>query len=99
MHTRYGFIIGDFYGKTKKTGQKIHGIIGFLIAWLLHGLYDFSLSEVFLEINDNLVFVPFILVLIDIILVVRIVRFVKKSRNRPECTEPLVPQQITETVS
>ena len=35
----------------------------------MHGLYDFSLSTEFLEINENLVFVPFILVAIDVILV------------------------------
>ena len=98
-HAGLGYITGYFYGKGIREEKPAVKWIGFVIAWFLHGLYDFSLSEVFLEINDNLVFVPFILVLIDIILVVRIVRFVKKSRNRPECTEPLVPQQITETVS
>ena len=87
MHTSYGFIIGYFYGKTKKTGQKIYGIIGFLIAWLLHGLYDFSLSDEFEALNDNLVFIPFLLTFISVVMIIVFIRFVRKRRNDPKYTE------------
>ena len=44
-HAGYGFITGWFYGKGKKTGSKALQYVGFVIAWLLHGLYDFGLSD------------------------------------------------------
>ncbi len=87
MHTGYGFVIGYFYGKSKKTGNKIHFIIGFLIAWILHGVYDFSLSEEFLGISDDLAIVAFGLVAISLVFIVLLIRFVRKRRKDPKYTE------------
>ena len=88
-HVGYGFLVGYFYGKSKKTGNPIHFWIGFILAWLQHGLYDFSLSEEFLALNEYLVFVPFILIVIDIALAVTLVVFALKGKNKEKYTEPL----------
>ena len=88
-HAGYGFIVGYFYGKSIKNGKPAVKWIGFLLAWLLHGLYDFSLSEPFIAINDNLAIVAILLALLDIVLVLLLVRFVKKAKKQAAYTEPL----------
>ena len=88
-HAGYGFIVGYFYGKSVKNGKPAVKWIGFLLAWLLHGLYDFSLSEPFIAINDNLAIVAILLALLDIVLVLLLVRFVKKAKKQAAYTEPL----------
>ncbi len=67
-HAGYGFIVGYFYGKGCETGKPGQRWIGFVLAWFLHGLYDFSLSEEFIAINDNLMFVGLALAVLDILL-------------------------------
>ena len=89
-HAGLGFIVGYFYGKGVKTGNAVTKWMGLFLAWLNHGLYDFSLSEEFLAVNDNLVFVPLLLAVFDIVLVFLLIRFVVKAGKRPEYTEPLV---------
>ena len=80
-HAGYGFVVGYFCGKSVKYGKPVYKWIGFLIAWLLHGIYDFSLSEEFLAINDNLAIVAVLLALMDIFLVIRLIVFVNKAKK------------------
>jgi len=80
-HAGYGFIVGYFCGKGEKYEKPIYKWIGFLIAWLIHGVYDFSLSEEFFAINDNLAIVAILLALLDIFLVIRLIVFVKKAKK------------------
>ena len=80
-HAGYGFIVGYFYGKAIKYEKHIYKWTGFLISWLIHGLYDFSLSEEFVALNDNLVIAPVLLALLDIVLVIRLIVFVKKAKR------------------
>lgn len=88
-HVGYGFIMGWFYGKMLKTKKKIYGILSFLIPWLLHGLYDFGLSDELIKLNDNFAFISITLELICIIYVFIMIRFVKKRRNDKEYLKPL----------
>ncbi len=88
-HAGYGFIVGYFYGKGLKTGNPVIKWLGFAIAWLVHGLYDFSLSEEFLALNDNLAIVPLSLAIIDIALAIILVVFTRKARNNEKYTQPL----------
>lgn len=89
-HVSYGFLVGYFYGKGLKTGNKITKLIGFAIAFLIHGMYDFSLTEEFMAINDNLVVVPLILATTDIVLAVIMIVFTRKARRREEYTIEVV---------
>lgn len=93
-HAGYGFIVGYFFGKSVKNGKPAVKWIGFLLAWLLHGLYDFSLSEPFIAINDNLAIVAILLALLDIVLVLLLVRFVKKAKKQAAYTEPLPAEAV-----
>lgn len=80
-HAGYGFIMGWFYGKMLKTKKKIYGVLGFVIPWILHGLYDFGLTEELLSINDNYAIISVSLELLCIIFVFIIIHFVRKRRK------------------
>ena len=80
-HVGYGFIVGYFYSKSLKTGNKKYVILGFIISWLLHGLYDFGLSEELIALNDNLMFISLGLILVSIITIIMLIRYVKKEKR------------------
>lgn len=88
-HAGYGFITGYFHGKGEKSGQPAYRWIGFALAWFIHGLYDFSLSEELVAINDNLVIIPLLLAVMDIVLVIIQIVFTVKARRQKVYTEPL----------
>lgn len=88
-HVGYGFIMGWFYGKGLKTGRRIFKVLSFLVPWLLHGLYDFGLTEELLAVNDNLAIVSVSLELVCIIMIFVIIRFVKKRRKDIKYTKAL----------
>ncbi|MBQ9063227.1 MAG: PrsW family intramembrane metalloprotease [Eubacterium sp.] len=88
-HAGYGFLVGYFYGKGVKNGKAGTKWIGFVLAWLMHGLYDFSLKEELVAVNDNLVVIPLALAVIDIVFVILLVRFVRKVKEKELYTEPL----------
>ena len=81
-HAGYGFVVGYFCGKGKEIGKPYYKWIGFLISWMMHGLYDFSLSEELIAYNDNLVFIPLLLAVLDIVLVILLIVFIKKTKKR-----------------
>nr|MBQ4172654.1 hypothetical protein [Ruminococcus sp.] len=58
-----------------------------------HGLYDFSLSQEFIAINDNLMIVALLLAVMDIVLVFLLVGFARKAKKQPLYIEPL-PETI-----
>ncbi len=89
-HAGYGFITGWFYGKGKKYGNKVLQYAGFILSWLLHGLYDFGLSKELEEFNDNLIFIPFLLAFISLICIILIIRFVKKRNRDEKYTAPVL---------
>ena len=88
-HAGYGFIMGWFYGKMQKTGKKKYGILSFIVPWLLHGFYDFGLSEELLALNDNFAIISVSLAVVSLILAFLIIRFVRKRRDTEIYTEPL----------
>lgn len=91
-HVGYAFIMGWFYGKKLYTGKKSCGVAAFLIPWLMHGIYDFSLTPELIELNDNLVVIALTMALIDIAALVLMIRFfVRASKHKKACyDEPLI---------
>ena len=82
MHGGFGFIEGWFIGKSAYTGNKTYGIIGFVLAWLFHGFYDFGLSEPFLALGDWTAFLSVSLAVVALILFIfMIIFFVKKDKK------------------
>ena len=84
MHAGYGFIIGYFYGKSVYTKNRGYAVFGFILAWLLHGLYDFTLSENILALSDMVAFIPWILVIAAIVTMILFIRFVIKGQQKEE---------------
>jgi len=89
-HLGYGFIMGWFYGKRLYTGKKRYGVIAFALPFLLHGMYDFSLSPELLELNDNLAIIAVSLAVTDIVLLGLTIRFFISSPKKEFYNEPLI---------
>ena len=89
-HIGYGFIMGWFLAKQFQTGKKKYYVFAILIPWILHGLYDFSLSPELLAINDNLAVIGVSLAVTDIVLIMFMIRFFIKSRKREEYNIPIL---------
>ena len=86
-HPAYGMLMGYYTGKALYTGKRSFRVFAFVCPFLIHGLYDFSLAEEFQALNDNLVFVPFIMVLIEMIVLIRILLLIRKERNGTKYTD------------
>ena len=82
MHVGFGFVTGYFYGKSRHLGNKAIAVGGFVLAWLMHGLYDFTLAEEVLALSDWIAAIPVTLAAVCVVLLFLIIRFVKKSRNK-----------------
>ena len=93
-HPSYGMLMGYFIGKALYTGKKSYRAAAFGLPFLIHGLYDFSLSEEFLAINDNLVFLPFIFVILELFILIRGLFLIRKERRGAKYTEPVCGKQI-----
>ena len=88
-HIGYGFVMGWFYGKRLHTGKKRYGAIAILLPWLIHGLYDFSLSPELLEVNDNFAIIGVSLALLDVVLLILMLRFFIRAKKQERYTLPL----------
>lgn len=102
-HVGYGFLMGWFYGKKLYTGKKRYGVIAFLLPWLLHGLYDFSLSPELLAWNENLAIVAIVLALVDLVMLALMFRFFLRARkaeryNMPVTAAEAMPAQESASV-
>lgn len=84
MHVGFGFIIGYFYGRAKYFNNKAFAVVGFVISWMLHGLYDWTLSEEVLALDDMVAAIPVSLAVFCAVLVFVIIRFVIKARKKEQ---------------
>lgn len=80
MHAAFGFIMGYFYGKFLRTGNKMYFVTGFIVPWLMHGFYDYCLSDVMLAIEWP-GFAALFLAFFSVILLIIFVRFVIKAKK------------------
>ncbi len=91
LHEFYGLIMGYYLGKRMHTGNRVWMIPAFGIPFFLHGLYDYSLTPELLAVNDNLVFLPFIAILLSWIIGIRVLLKLIRGKNNPMYTKPLFP--------
>lgn len=89
MHVVYAFIMGYLYGKAQHTGQKGYLAIAIGLPWLMHGTYDFCISEELTAINDTFAMVSLLLAVISFVLLVVMVVFMRKARGQSIYTTPL----------
>ena len=90
-HPSYGMLMGYFIGKSLSTGKKSYRILAFVLPFLLHGMYDFSLADEFQALNDNLVFIPFIFVFIELGVLIRMLLLIRKERHGTKYTQTILP--------
>lgn len=90
LHAVYGMVMGYFLGKGLRTGSKASLACAFLVPFLLHGLYGFSLSEEITALNDNLVILPFIMIFVTLAMGLWIILKIRKIR-REQDEEYLTP--------
>ena len=81
-HVAYGFIMGWFVAKAMETGKRSYIIPGFLIPFLLHGCYDFFLSEEIEAVNEYLGAISLLLVVVDLIVVIRFLFWIRKEKKK-----------------
>lgn len=92
-HIGYGFIMGWFYGKRLYTGKRSYGAIAFILPWVLHGIYDFSLTPELLEVNDNFAFLGVMMAILEIVILVLMLRFFKRAGKKDIYNQPV--QRLT----
>lgn len=85
-HLGYGLIVGYFLGKGIKENKKIYPVLGFLLSWFLHGLYDFSLAPVVLDTFDFIPLVAISIAVLCLILAIVFVVFVNKAKKQEKYT-------------
>ncbi len=88
-HGGFAAIVGYFYGKSVKENKKGYAVLGVLIAFLLHGLYDFSLSDEFGVYGDISSVIALTLAVFELVIIIVLVVFIRKNKENPKYTEPL----------
>ena len=90
MHAGFAFIMGYFMGKGMKTGDKKYTVLGFVVPWIMHGLYDFSLSEEATALNSDIAAIVAVgLALLCLVIFVYMIFFMRKARENEEFVQAL----------
>ena len=78
------------YWVCPKCKQALHDFVQYVPAVsLLHGLYDFSLTEEVETITDASAFIAVTLAVLDQVIIIALIIFICKNKNNPKYTEPL----------
>lgn len=93
MHGGDGFIMGYFLGKGKKTGSKVWTVLVVVVPWLLHGAYDFGLSDEFAALGDNAAFLSVSLAGFAIVTLVVLVVFFIRHKHDERFLEPMTQSE------
>lgn len=59
------------------------------IVLLLHGLYDFSLTKEIETLTDASGFIAVTLAVLDLVIIIALIIFIRKNKNNTIYTEPL----------
>ena len=81
--------MGYFISKAMRTGKNGYNVLAFLIPYLWHAVYDFTLSENLPREQFIFDFIPVMLAFLEFIMVFVMIIFFRKARNKPEYNEPI----------
>lgn len=81
MHGVFGFITGYFYGKALYTGKKWYKVLAFVLPFLYHAIYDWTLSPVWDKYVDWIAIIPVTLAAASLVLVIVMIIFFNKKNN------------------
>lgn len=87
MHGAFGFVMGYFYGKYLQNKKKVYAVLGFLLPWLMHGTYDFTLTEEIMALTEWIAIIPLALAVFSVVLIIWFIIFVKKVGKNPVYTD------------
>lgn len=90
MHAGYGFIMGYFVSKEKQTGDKKYHVLSLLVPIVLHGTYDFCLSDELALVSENFAFISLFLAVVALITIVVAIIFIRKNMKKLEYTEKVI---------
>ena len=93
MHAGYGFIMGYFMAKNRLTGKKSQAVLGFMIPALLHGAYDFGLSDEFAQLGDTTAILSVTLAAFALVTLIWMFLFTRKARMNPVYTDCLPAEE------
>lgn len=93
MHGGFGFLMGYYYGKAKYTGKTKYLVLSFLLPFLMHGIYDYTLTEELEAVSDVFIFIPVTIAMLAFVLLIRMIVFFRKAKNKEEFMMPLHTQQ------
>ena len=88
MHGTFGFIMGYYYGKAVRTGKKGYHVLSFLVPYLYHAVYDFTLSSSLNKI-DWIAIIPVSLAFFSLVLLIIMIRFFIKAKADEKYMAPL----------
>ena len=91
-HVPYEMIMGYFYGRAIAEDKKGFKVLAFVIPILLHGTYNFGLTE---GLPDFWAIIVVTLVALETAYMIYMIFFIRKKRNDPEYTKPVFPQTET----
>ena len=87
-HGGYAALVGYFYGKSLRENKKGYTVLGVLIAFLIHGLYDFALTGELQAVSIDLAAaIAFPMAALEIIIIIVLIVFIRKHKNDPKYTQ------------
>ncbi len=86
MHLAFGMIEGWYYGKYIKTGKKPYQVLSLLLSMIIHGTYNFGLSE---EAPDLFGIFSVLAAAASFIYLIYMIFFFRKKKQDPEYTSPI----------
>jgi RsiW-degrading membrane proteinase PrsW (M82 family) len=98
MHGGYGFIMGYFIGKGRKSGRKRDTFMGILIPVLLHGAYDCGLCDALGQISDRFAYASLALATASIVVLIGAIVHIRRAAKNPRYTDSLtvaMPQKYS----
>lgn len=90
-HVPYEMLMGMLYSKSIAEKKPSLKIWAFVIPILVHGSYNFLLTE---NLPDWASIVVVSEVIIEVIYMIYMIFFIKKKRNNPEYTRPIFTEEI-----
>ncbi|MDO4405437.1 MAG: PrsW family glutamic-type intramembrane protease [Atopobiaceae bacterium] len=90
-HGGYAFVMGYFMGKGEKTGNKLWTVLGFGLPWLMHGLYDFGLTDEFLSFaGEHGALLSVGLAAFELVVLAILIAFFVRRKDDQRYREPMV---------
>ena len=91
MHGAFGLIEGWYSGKFAKTGKKIYSVLTMVVPILIHGLYNFGLSE---EAPDWLAIFSLLAAVVLCGYWIYMIFYIRKKKEDPDFTTPLYGEAV-----